>query len=230
MKLNQVEFEKGCAKFRGRYRDFKSFEEPGYQYLQDERLYKLELIELYKRRVRPLLSKDSEEFFRAYIEILRSKLAPIGRSQTLISFHPIARLNRLPREERVKFGKLLQDVLRQSQSIDDVADSLVAYTEGASSIRTSDNKSLSASTMRAFVSLLLMLDKPDTFIYFTFTYWQKVGRLLVGNQLIDYGVPISKKEFLTCNEFKTQVQHALDVAGFRPKDMVDVQSFFIHHH
>lgn len=225
MKLNRVEFEKGCERFRGRYPDFKSFEEPGDQYLQDERLYKLELIDLYKRRVQPLLLKGSEEFINRYIEILRTKLDSIGKSQALISFYPITRLKRLPREERVKFGKLLQDVLRHSQSIDDVADSLAAYTKGASSIRTSDNKSLSASTMRAFVSLLLMLDKPDTFIYFTFSYWQEVGRTLVGNQLVDHNVPISKEEFLRCNEFKVSVRDTLNDAGFRPNDMVDVQSF-----
>lgn len=55
MELNQVEFEKGCERFRGRYPDFKSFEEPGDQYLQDERLYKLELIELYEQEVQPHL-------------------------------------------------------------------------------------------------------------------------------------------------------------------------------
>ena len=225
MELNQVEFEKGCERFRGRYPDFKSFEEPGDQYPQDERLYKLELIKLYKRRVQPHSLGESEKFLSRFIGILGSKLDSIGSAQNLISFYPIARLKRLPREERVKFGKLLQDVLRHSQSIEDVANSLAAYTEGASSIRTSDDLSLSASTMRAFVSLLLMLDKPDTFIYFTFSYWQEAGRLLVGNQLIDYGVPISKEEFLRCNEFVTQVHHALDNADFRPKDMVDVQSF-----
>ena len=225
MELNQVEFEKGCERFRGRYPDFKSFEEPGDQYLQDERLYKLELIELYKRRVQPLLLKDPEEFFGAYIEILRAKLDTIGTSSTLISFYTVARLKRLPREERAKFGKLLQDVLRHSQSIDEVADSLAAYTEGASSIRTSDDLSLSASAMRAFISLLLMLDKPDSFIYFTFSYWQEVGRTLVGNQLVHYDVPISKEEFLRCNNLKTSVRDALNDAGFRPKDMVDVQSF-----
>ena len=225
MELNQVEFEKGCERFRGRYPDFKSFEEPGDQYLQDERLYKLELIDLYKQRVRPLLLKDSEEFINRYIEILRTKLDSTGSSQNLISFYPITTLKNLPLEERVKFGSLLQGVVQHSQSINDVADSLAAYTEGASGIRTSADLSLSASTMRSFVSLLLMLDTPDMYIYFTFSYWQEAGRLLVGNQLIDYGVPISKKEFLRCNEFKTQVQHALNDKGYRPKDMVDVQSF-----
>jgi len=165
MELNQVEFEKGCERFRGRYPDFKSFEEPGDQYLQDERLYKLELIELYKQRVRPLLLKDPEEFINRYIEILRTKLDSTGSSQNLISFYPITTLKNLPPEERIKFGNLLQGVVQHSQSINDVADSLAAYTEGASEIRTSADLPLSASTMRSFVSLLLMLDTPDMYIY-----------------------------------------------------------------
>lgn len=225
MELNQVEFEKGCERFRGRYPDFKSFEEPGDQYLQDERLYKLELIELYKQQVQRHLLGDAEKFTSNYIEILETKLKATGVPQSLIGYRYVRRLKGLPREERVKFGKLLQDVLGNSQSIDNVADSLGKYTQGASSIQTSDNESLSASMIRAFVSLLLMLDKPDIFIYFTFSYWQEVGTTLVGDQLVYHGVTISKEEFLRCNDLRVSVREALNDAGFRPKDMVDVQSF-----
>ena len=225
MELNQVEFEKGCERFRGRYPDFKSFEEPGDQYLQDEREHKIELIELYKQRVQRHLLGDAEELTTNYIEILETKLDSTGEPQNLIGYRSVLRLKGLPGEERVKFGKLLQDVLGHSQSIDDVADSLAKYTEGASSIRTSDNQSLTASMMRAFVSLLLMLDKPDRFIYFTYSYWQEVGTTLVGDQLVYHGVTISKEEFFRCNDLRVSVQEALNDAGFRPQDMVDVQSF-----
>ena len=225
MELNQVEFEKGCERFRGRYPEFKSFEESGNQYLQDEREHKIELIELYKQRVQRHLLGDAEEFTSNYIEILETKLESTGEPQNLIGYRSVLRLKGLPGEERVKFGKLLQDVLVHSQSIDDVADSLAKYTEGASSIRTSDNQSLTASMMRAFVSLLLMLDKPDSFIYFTYSYWQEVGTTLVGDQLVYHGVTISKEEFIRCNDLRVSVLEALNDAGLRPKDMVDVQSF-----
>lgn len=225
MELNQVEFAKACERFRMRYPDFKSFDDPGERYLQEERLYKLELIELYKKRVQPQSIGDSGEFTSRFIEILDTKLKSFGDVQNLIGFRSMRRLKRLPREERVKFGKLLQGVLQHSQDTEDVANSLAEYTEGASSIRDSDNESFSASMMRAFVSLLLMLDKPDTFMYFTFRYWQEAGKTLARNQLVDRGIPISKEEFIRCNEFIIQVRRALDDAGFRPNDMVDVQSF-----
>ena len=225
MELNQVEFEKGCERFRGRYPDFKSFEEPGDQYPQEERHYKIELIQLYKKQVRSHLLGDAEKLISNYIEILETKLESTGVPQNLIGYRSVRKLQSLPREERVKFGKLLQNVMRHSESIDDVADSLVEYTEGASSIRNSDNESLTASMIRAFVSLLLMLDKPDIFIYFTYSFWQEVGTILAGRQLVYHGVTISKEEFLGCNEFKASVREALRDAGFRPKDMVDVQSF-----
>lgn len=225
MKLNRVEFEKGCERFRGRYPDFKSFEEPGDRYLEDERQYKVELIELYKQEVQPQLLGDPEMFCSSYIEILDSKLESLGDFQNLINPYSRAEVKRLPLEHRVRFGGLLQHVLRHSQTAEEVANALAEYTEGASSIRISDKRALAASTMRAFVSLLLMLDKPDKFIYFTLTYWQDAGKLLVGNQLMKRGARISKEEFLRCTEFIDLVQVALDDAGFHPKDMVDVQSF-----
>ena len=225
MKLNRVEFEKGCERFRGRYPDFRSFEEPGNQYLQEERQYKLELIELYKRRVQRHLLGDPEKLTSRYVEILGTRLESTGVPQNLIGFRSVRRLKSLPREGRVEFGKLLQDVMRHSQSVKDVANSLTQYTEGASSVRNTDDESLGASMIREFVSLLLMLDKQDRFIYFTFSNWQEVGRTLVGNRLVDHGVPISKDEFLRCNEFIDSVRDVLNDVGLRPIDMVDVQSF-----
>lgn len=218
MDWNQVEFEKACERFRMRYPDFKSFEDPGEGYLQEERRYKIELIGLYRERVQPHALEDAEEFMGKYIGIL-------GSNQNLISHFSVTKLKNLPPDKRVKFGELLQGVLRQSQSTENVANSLAEYTAGVSSINTSDNKSISASTMRAFVSLLLMLDQPDRYIYFTFRYWQEAGKTLARDQLVYRGVPISNEEFLRCNKFVAQVRRALDGAGLRPKDMVDVQSF-----
>ena len=225
MEWSQVEFEKACERFRMRYPDFKSFEDPGEGYLQEERRYKIELIELYKKRVQPHALGDADDFISRYIEILDTKLDSFGDVQNLIGFRSMRRLKRLPPEERKKFGRLLQVVLRHSRSKDDVASTLAKYTEGTSSIRDSDNESFSASMTRAFVSLLLMLDKPDRFIYLTFSYWRQSGRMLISNQLIDWGALISGEEFLRCNEFIDRVRRALDDAGFCPKDMVDVQSF-----
>ena len=218
MEWNQVAFEKACKRFRMRYPDFKSFEDPGERYLQEERRYKIDLIERYKERVQPHSRGEPELFFSNFLKIL-------GSNQNLISFYPIARAKDLPHEERMKFGTLLQGVLQHSQDTEDVANTLAEYTKGVSSIKTSDDKSFSASTMRAFVSLLLMLDKPDMFIYLMLSYWQDAGRVLIGNQLIHHDVPISKDEFLRCNEFIARVRDALDDEGLHPNDMVDVQSF-----
>lgn len=216
MEWNQVAFEKACKRFRMRYPDFKSFEDPGERYLQEERRYKIDLIERYKERVQPHSRGEPELFFSNFLEVIGT---------TLVSPYPITKAKGLPQEERVRFGQLLEGVLQHSHNTEDVADSLKEYTEGVSSIMTPENRSFSASTMRAFVSLFLMLDKPDRFIYLMLSYWQDVGRALIGNHLIDYDVPITKDEFLRCNEFIVRVREALDDGGLRPKDMVDVQSF-----
>lgn len=226
MELNQVEFEKACERFRMRYPDFKSFDDPGDRYLQEERRYKLELIELYKERVRPHALGDAGDFMHRFIEILDTKLKSFGGAkQNLISYHTVTKLKNLPRDEQVNIGKPLRSVLRHSQTTEDVAGSLEEYTKDASKVRTSNKTPLSASTMRACVSLLLMLDKPDRFIYLLLSYWQDAGRRLIGNQLINHDVPISKDEFLRCNEFIARLRDALDDGGLRPNDMVDVQSF-----
>ena len=226
MEWNQVEFENACVRFRMRYPDFKSFEDPGERYLQEERRYKLELIELYRERVQPHALGGAGEFTSKFIEILDTKLKSFGGAkQNLISHHTVTKLKNLPRDEQVNIGEPLQSVLRHSQTTEDVANALDEYTKDASKVRTSNKKPLSASTMRACVSLLLMLDKPDRFIYLLLSYWQEAGRLLVGNQLINDGVPISKEEFFRCSEFISRVRGALDDGRLGPIDMVDVQSF-----
>lgn len=225
MEWNQVEFENACVRFRMRYPDFKSFDDPGERYLQEERRYKLELIKRYKERVQPHAQGDAGEFASNYVELLGHKLDALGDAQNLIDPYSRAQLKRILEGERPTFGKLLQDVLRHSQTTEGVADYLTEYTEGTSNVQTSDNEPLTPSTVRACISLLLMLNDPDNFIYLTFSYWREAGGLLIDDQLIDWGAPISKDEFLRCNEFIARVRDALDDGGLRPKDMVDVQSF-----
>ena len=62
-------------------------------------------------------------------------------------------------------------------------------------------------------------------MYGILTLWQDVGERFIGDQLLKKGSLIDGEEFGRCQAFAVQVREALDQAGFRPRDMIDVQSF-----
>ena len=225
MEWNQAEFEKGCERFRGRYPDFKSFEEPGDRYTQEQRRHKDELIELYKYEIRRDSRGDAEQFAWGLIQILETHLESLGGPQTFISTGTVNEIRRLPKEERVKFGKLFQGVVQHAESAEDVANAMPEHVEIASSIRTAKNEDFKPYVIRTLVDLVLMLHEPDRFMYFAFLDRYDLRSLLTDNRPLDNSFPMAKEDFLSCSELSARIRRALDDADFRPKDMVDVHSF-----
>ena len=225
MEWNQVEFEKGCERFRGRYPDFKSFEDPGDRYTQDQRRHKDELIELYKCRVRHDSRGDAEQFAWGLIRILETHLESLVGPQSFIGTDTVDEIRRLPKRERVKFGKLFQGVVQHAESAEDVANSMPEHVEIASSIRTANNEDIKPYVIRALVDLVLMLHEPDRFMYFASLHPYKLRSLLTDNRPLDDSFPMAKEDFLRCSELAARIRRALDDADLRPKDMVDVHIF-----
>lgn len=218
MAWNQEAFESACRKFRKKFPDFVDFENRGEKYIQEERAYKDELVELYEQEVRPALNDPPAEFLEKYEAILRRKLKSDNESQNLILWHTVNDLKKAAENDREAFGQLLQTVLLAENTP-------AALTDYGRKSAELGIPKLEPARIRAFPSLLLMLHKPDQFMYGLLNLWQDVGKLFTGDQLLKRGSLIDGEEFERCQNFAAQVRKALDQAGFRPRDMIDVQSF-----
>ena len=218
MNWNQTAFESGCRKFRTAYLDFVDFENPGKRYLQEERSYKDELVDLYNKEVRPALNGQPTSFLKKYIGILTRKLDSFGGPQNLIDWRAWDKFKRLPENHQEDLGKLLQAVLLDKNT-------LLALTDyGQNSVELLGSQ-IQPAGIRDFVSLLLMLDRPKEITYLRLKLWQDTSKLLVGEQIVKRGSLIDGEEFERCQGFAVRVREALAQAGFRPRDMIDVQSF-----
>ncbi len=210
MAWNQKAFESACRKFRDYFSDFEDFEHPGEEYIQVERAYKDELIELYNNEVRPALDGPPAEFLEKYEAILKH--------QNQIDWRTVNDLKKAAEKDREAFGQLLQTVLLAENTPKAMTD----YGPKAAKLMAPH---INRAGIRGLVSMLLMLHKPGQFMYGILTLWQDVGERFIGDQLLKKGSLIDGEEFGRCQTFAVQVREALDQAGFRPRDMIDVQSF-----
>ena len=218
MEFNREEFEKGCQKFRKRYPDFTDFEHPGERYPTDERNAKDKLVELYDEEVRPLKTKDPAEFFNKYIHILSTPLPAAGAPVILIFWLTLDDIKKKTAECQSDFGKILQDILANQETSE-------ALTDYGNKTYELCNGKIGPAALRDFLTLLLMLDNPDKFMYDTFSFWNKSASSLIGEKLIKRGAKITKPEFERCQELASRVRSELQNSNFAPKDMLDVQSF-----
>ena len=224
MPWNKDEFENACRKFRNAFPDLQTFDQPGERYVYEERAYKDELFGLYDSEVRPLLAKSGSDILRSYCNILRQKLTATGEQQNLISWRTIDKVTNLSAEETLQYGRILRKVLESNgtaASVKDYGDDALQFwqSESISGIRAS------GADARELASLLLMLHNPKEYMFLKLTYWNDSAKLLIGKPLMKRGSHITGEEFVKCQKFARRVFAALEGAGFRPKDMIDVQGF-----
>lgn len=222
MPWNKDEFQNACRKFRNAFPDLQTFEQPGERYVYEERAYKDELFGLYDSEVRPLITESSSDVLSPYHGILRRRLAATGQQQNLISWRTIDKISDLSAEQTLQYGEIMRKVVESNGT----ADSVTAYADAELRFWQSESISgVTAAGSRELVSLLLMLHNPREYMFFKLTYWNDSAKLLIGESLIRHGSRITGEEFVECQRFAKSVFAALKEAGFRPKDMIDVQGF-----
>ncbi len=224
MPWNKDEFQNACRKFRNAFPDLQTFEQPGERYVDEERAYKDELFSLYDSEVRPSIADPESDILHSYCNILRRTLVATGEQQNLISWRTIDNMSNLSAKQTAEYGGILRKVVESNGTVD----SVTAY--GDAELKFWQSKSISgiratAASARELVSLLLMLHNPREYMFLKLTYWNDSATLLIGNPLIKRGSHITGEEFVKCQKFARRVFAALKEAGFRPKDMIDVQGF-----
>ena len=219
MPWKQREFEDACRRFRNDFSDFETFENPGERYPKDERTSKDQLVGLYDEFVRPRFKNSAADFYDAYVYILKRKLAAGNEVAGMGMYHWTTdkNLDKLSAEESSQYGHLLRQVVESNGS----PDSITNYGVSASELWGSR---MGPAEQRNLVSLLLMLHRSSTFIYFSARCWNDSSKLLLGEKLITSRI-ITGEEFSRCQNFAQKVRNSLEEIGYYPKDMIDVQSF-----
>ena len=214
----QNKFNDSCRRFRDHFPDFETFDRPGERYVRWERAGKDKLLELYRSGVRQELTQSDSRFFRAYVKILKPA------ALHFVDWRFVDDLGSLSESDASKYGSILKQVIK----FDGRSDSLTTYGEEASECLRSvygPESSLPYSEIRSLATLLLMLHNPSEFMSEKFGYWNKSAELLSGISLLQKGSRVTDEEFGKCQDFAKRVSKELELNGFSPKDMIDVQSF-----
>ena len=219
MALNKSAFESACARFRESYPDFEDFQKPGEQYLKQERDYKVELKNVFSDKLVPLLDADPAEFVRMFLRIMRQRLDSIGQPQNLVSWRALAALERLG-DHSSSIGKRLQEVLRVADgNPNELRFRIDAFGNAAKDLIKR------RSSIRELVTFPLMFHRTDKHIALRLTYWNRCGRVLSGGGLIKVGSLVTGAEVFRCLDLAQEIEQKLNDAGWRVRDMIDVQSF-----
>ena len=219
MAWDSAAFETACKRFWEHFPDFKNFEVPGKKYRWEERDYKDELVDLYRKEVEPLVSGDPEPFLDAYVGILRRKLKATGKSQNLVGWRALRNLDG-PDVDRAAVGKAMQAVVSEMDSGE------TGWKETVDAYGRVANLQLNNPWgVRQLIAVLLLLHRPESQISLTMSAWNGASMMLVATWLLKSGSVVDGAEMSRCLAFAAQVKRALDAAGWRTRDMIDVQSF-----
>ncbi len=220
MALDKIAFEQACGRFRKQFPDFKDFGSPGEGYRKEERDYKDELLDLYGRRVEPLVADGPpSQFLDAYLGILRCRLETMRGPQNLVGWRALTNLDGQA-ANKAEIGSLLQDVLRDADG-DSAPWSAAIDRYG----RNANEQLKNPWRVRQFLAVLLMLHRPKRQVSLTIQAWNDSSKMLAGKAQIKHGSVVTGAEVSRCLAFAREVKRSLEDAGWRPRDMIDVQSF-----
>jgi len=224
---DQANFEVECERFKNRYDGFIDFKNPGAFYTDHVRGFKDELVEICDGELLPLLDKDATEFLKKYHELLGRKL-DASRLDKWEGWR-IHLTDKIPDNKKEQFGKILQKLLSESITVKGlVSDSKLSKAfdrYGQESSKLLGNEDRMPSVARVHATLLLMLARPGQFMHTIFAVWNSVGERLRGEALIKPNAVVDGKIVQSCQELANELRDALKDEGFRPRDMIDVQSF-----
>lgn len=213
--------------FLAHCRDFRDFATPAGIYSTEERLYKDELVEVFRATITPALFEGlpSPDAARGVVAATRVVLTkPLQHSenkpQNLMGWRPFWFLRKMTDHESVAFAEALRDLL---YGHDDSSERLGQFNDMAYPIAVRHQNAMPSWTV-GFPTFWLMLHDPTNDIFVRKTSFTSAVKHLVGRD------PFTKRLFDTTQyRYIQRVSRALFDAlsnwGWKPRDMIDVQSF-----
>lgn len=224
--LDKEALEKLKAAFLRRYPGFEDFENPSSGFHEEERDYKDELTEEFGRRFSQapefdeLDSRLVARIVEDVQELLKRSLSTIGRPQNLLNWRYFDFLKHLTPEEKAVFSRAFLDLLFGKDS---AAERLGRFNREIWPLLERTDSATPALT-RSFPTLFLMLQNPEEDIFVRTDLFDRIGRKLTGDKLFA-AKPLDPGEYRTALGMARAVTGALDDWGWKPRDMIDVQSF-----
>jgi hypothetical protein len=226
LKLDPQAMELYKQTFLRRMPGFKDFVESGAPYKKLERDYKDELVSLFQRSFgKSLFEGNSLEVGGQVVkqlgDLLTRPLPRNGHTQNLVSWRYTAFLRTLTPDQRSEFAFWLRELLYgEGRSAERVERFNFAFQGLLTTI--SDESSVPAT--RTFPTLLLMLANPGQEFIVRSDLTSRVSKALLGRDLLEPR-PLDGVQYLAVVDLAAAVKDILAEWGWRPRDMIDVQSF-----
>ena len=207
---------------------FQTFEEPGPVYLEQERNYKDELATLLRQEILPLVEQGkyahgARPLLDATLKLFTRKLRWAGgRPQNLVNWRSVDHLTPKSDEEALVFGNALADLLGGSgdsfSRIERFMTIVSAHPRTVGAVVAGDHG-------RAIGSCLLMLQDPTKSAIMRWRFFQRALDLLAHEHIVaGQGDDIAR--YRSAMRLLEKLRSHLTADwGWKPKDLIDVQSF-----
>ncbi len=226
LKLNPEQMEAYRRAFLAYYDDFESFQQrSGRQHLE-ERAYKEELVTLHGEVLPPsvfdgeLTQEHADDIVARALKVIRAPLPTYHSPQNLLSWRYTGFLAKLSADERLAFAGALRDLLHGTG---DSPERLERFNQVVHPIMQSHDVRGWAPT-RSLPTFFLMLDRPGEDIFVRTENFSLLWREMFGEWPFQDMV-FDAREYRRALHAAQQIRAALSDWGWRPRDMIDVQSF-----
>ena len=214
--------------FLARTPGFETFDPPRGPYRYWERDYKDETSNRVRNELVPLIREapvdraNASEIIRTTQSIFKDRLASTGAPQNLISWRYYDFLAKLSDQQESRFAEMLRTLLLGTK---DSSDRVEQFNhEFVELYRVAAGERPGAAITRSLPTLFLMLHNPSEEIFIRTRLFNRLSKKLTGNGLFT-GKPLDAESYRRTVTFAHSVKTALADWGWKPVDMIDVQSF-----
>lgn len=217
-------FDQGYAALRARflaaYPGFAGFPDDP-RYLDDERIYKDEMIALYGQLVlAPLSQQRWTEAGAGLLKFLRMPLASTRKPQNVVGWRYVESIDRLGEQGRGQFAEALADLLDGDRDIAGRVDAFIARWKAIAG----NTQKLLPAAQRSIVGLCLALAFPDRHIFLKTSELRRALRMLDPD--FDWTrTGLAGNDVVRVDALVARVHERLDGEGWTPADRVDAQGF-----
>lgn len=215
----EAAFQRTKGWFKRAFPDFQSFHDhPGYA--QAERNYKNELLAAFRTDVAPALADGRmREAGEAAIRLLTRTLpGNDGKPQNIIGWRYIDHVRHLDDAGNERFGTLLRDLVDPAQ---DLGARIDRFCQGLRDL--SEGKVIPA-VLRSFVGFYLTLADPDSFLFLKTKELGEAIREFEPDFAWSRSGPTAE-EAESIATLAKRIKERLNMEGWEPRDLIDVQGF-----